>query len=289
MTSINTLDNLEVAYDIADPVRSAGLAAVLDYVTPPWKTGMLPPLGHWLLFPPQVRQSSLGADGHPIFEEGGLLPKSDLPRRMWAGSRIQFLHDIPLNARLVRRSSLASVTPKEGRSGRLLFVTVRHEVEVDGTGLALVEEQDLVYREAAPRSSALTLPSVEARAPRTAQPTETVSVKTPNEVMVFRFSALAFNSHRIHYDRDYARNVEGYPDMVVQGPLVATLLMDHLLNQHPRADVTGFEFRAVAPLFVGEPLELVSVYGEHGEDAVNLVAFASSGLGMTATARITAR
>jgi len=287
MTNIDVSNKIEVARDTADPVRVAGLTAVLDHGFSPWKAGRLPPLGHWLLFPPQVRQSALGRDGHPLFEEAGLLPRSDLPRRMWAGSRIQFLQDIPLNTALIRRSSLVSVTPKQGRSGRLLFVTVRHEIEAPGAGIAVVEEQDLVFREAALPNNVPALPVPVNPARRNPQPAETVTVKVPSEVMVFRYSALGFNSHRIHYDRDYAREVEGYPDIVVQGPLVATLLLDHVLNLYPGAEVTHFEFRAVAPLFVGQPLELGCV---KDEAVANLTAFAPSGrLGMTATARISVR
>ncbi len=239
----------EIADDVADPARVAGLAALLDHAAPPWRPGTLPPLGHWLLFPPQVRQSLLGGDGHPHRGAAGLLPAVDLPRRMWAGSRVRFLAAITLGAALRRTSTLVAATPKAGRSGAMLFATVRHEIH-DGATLAIVEEQDIVYREAA-APGAIT-PRATGEVPGDAVARTIV----PDPVLLFRYSALTFNGHRIHYDRDYARQVEGYPGLVVHGPLIATLLLDLLLRRNPGAEVTGFTFRASAPAFDGEPLTL---------------------------------
>jgi 3-methylfumaryl-CoA hydratase len=236
--------------DIADPVRAAGLAALLDHETPPWAPGMLPPLGHWLCFPPQARQSLLGQDGHPRRDDKGLLPAIDLPRRMWAGSRIQFLAPVPLGSRMERVSTLTAATPKEGRSGRMLFATVRHEIAVDGQ-IAIIDEHDIVYREAVVPGSTTDRLRAEPAAPLA----ETRSL-VPDPVMLFRYSALTFNGHRIHYDRDYTHDIEGYPGLVVHGPLIATMLLDHLLGKRPGQTPTSYVFRASAPSFDGESITL---------------------------------
>lgn len=260
---------VEIARDHADPVRIAGLAALLDHAAPPWAGGMMPPLGHWLCFPPQAPQSALGVDGHPR-PGGGLLPQSDLPRRMWAGSRVRFLGDVPIGSPLVRRTTLVSAEPKTGRSGRMLFATLRHVIDIEGGDTAIVEEQDIVYREP---SAAAPTPPMESR-----PPAPDARRIVPDPVMLFRFSALTFNAHRIHYDRDYATQVEGYRGLVVHGPFVATLLLDHVLRQRPGWRPSHFEFRAAAPAFAGEPLDLVS-----RDDT--LIAANAAGPCMTAVAR----
>ncbi len=268
----------EVAHDIADPNRVAGLAALLDHRTPLWRPGVLPPLGHWLCFQPQALQSGIGPDGHPLRDANGLLPTVDLPRRMWAGSRVSFHADIPLGAPIERRSTLVAATPKTGRAGRMLFATVRHEIAVPGAAAAIVEEQDIVYREAA------VLGSTAPRAPQPQPPAAEIERGLAlDPVMLFRYSALTFNAHRIHYDRDYARDVEGYPGLVVHGPLMATLLLDHLLRARPQARVAGFAFRAVAPLFDGEAVTLGLSTTPHGAD---LRAIGPAGETMTATATL---
>jgi 3-methylfumaryl-CoA hydratase len=203
----------------------------------------VPPLAHWLYFLAHARQSALDADGHP--QRGGLLPALPLPRRMWAGGRLEWHNPIPLGAALSRRSTLTSMVPKTGKTGSMVFITVLHEIFADGI-CAVTEEQDIVYRGpplAAPPGSA---PPPQATALPAASHT---SIIQPDPVLLFRFSALTFNSHRIHYDRDYARNVEAYPGLVVHGPLIATLLMDHFLRHHPGCRVTKFSFRAQSPLF----------------------------------------
>lgn len=239
----------ETQHDIADPQRMAQLAALLDHDVPPWMPGVLPPLGHWLCFPSIVRRSLIGEDGHPRRTDDGLLPAVDLPRRMWAGSRIRFLADIPLGSPIVRTSALIAATPKIGRSGRMLFATVGHEIAREDGEIAIVEEQDIVYREAA------TLP-VRTRADMGAIEAITRSI-TPDPVLLFRYSALTFNGHRIHYDRDYCRTVEAYPGLVVHGPLIATLMLDHLLRHRPNAPIAAYSFRATAPSFDGERITLV--------------------------------
>ncbi|WP_278374136.1 acyl-CoA dehydrogenase [Sphingobium xenophagum] len=237
----------EVVHDFSDRHRIARLAALLDHETSFLAPDVLPPLGHWLCFLPGDRQSRIGPDGHPLRSGEGLLPNVDLPRRMWAGSRIRFLGDIALDAPISRRSRVIAADFKSGRSGEMLFVTLRHEIAEHGQAEQIVEEQDIVYRQS--------VSSVEPFARRTlAVEGQDAAVRcvTPDPIMLFRYSALTFNSHRIHYDRDYARDKEGYPGLVVQGPLMATLLMDHLLRTEPRAKVVRFNFRAVSPVFDGE-------------------------------------
>jgi 3-methylfumaryl-CoA hydratase len=250
---------------VAGPL--AGLASLLDHTTPPWISGEVPPLAHWLYFLPHQRQSLLDSDGHA--KRGDFLPPVPLPRRMWVGSRVRFLAPIPVDATISRRSTIATVTAKNGRSGPMVFVTVKHEITVGGT-TAVVEEQDIVYRGAVtpaggaptatgapPATGASTASTATgAPAPAASQVSQATRTITPDPVQLFRFSALTFNAHRIHYDRDYARNVEGYPGLVVHGPLVATLLMDHFLRHSGGRRVSAFSFRAERPLFDTGPFDV---------------------------------
>ena len=237
----------ETRTDIAAPAPLAGLAALLDHDISPWTPGTVPPLGHWLYFLPDARQSAIGGDGHPRRDGHGLLPPTPLPRRMWAGSRVEFLSPIAVGAALTRVTTIAAIRPKRGASGELLFVTLRHDIAADDAP-AIREEQDIVFREAATGPATPPPPAV----PAAPEPTDAVRTLSPDPVLLFRYSALTFNAHRIHYDRDYARDVEGYAGLVVHGPLIATLLMDHALREgfSPRR----FAFRAEAPLIDGARL-----------------------------------
>lgn len=232
--------------DLLHTAPAAGLAAALDRDEPPGEGDALPVLWHWLYTQPTVRQSELGPDGHP--RRGGFLPPVPLPRRMWAGGRLEFQQPLRLGERITRRSSIEGIREVRGRSGALVFVTVRHEIANEG-GVAVVEEQDIVYRdEPAPGST----PPPKA-APIDDSYSRTV---TPDPVLLFRYSALTFNGHRIHYDRPYATEVEGYPGLVVHGPLIATLLCDLARRQRPAATVRRFEFKAVHPLFDIHPFRV---------------------------------
>jgi 3-methylfumaryl-CoA hydratase len=272
----NFIGRQRTEHDIASVRSVGGLAALLDHENPPWTPRELPPLGHWLCFPPSVAQSKLGGDGHPLRTPDGLLPSVDLPRRMWAGSRIRFAKPILLGTPIDRRTTVIAAKPKSGRTGSMLFVTLKHEIiRADGS-VAIVEEQDIVYREASrPTASA---PALEPAQLASAGPTRTV---VPDPTMLFRYSALTFNAHRIHYDSEYARNVEGYEALVVHGPYVATLLMDHVLRQHTGITVTSFSFRAKAAVFAGQSLLLQLV---KTADGAELTAVGPSGIAMTATA-----
>lgn len=232
----------------AAPLR--GLSATLDRDDPPPTPGaLLPPLWHWLYFLPQPPQSQLGPDGHA--KRGGFLPPVPLPRRMWAGGRLEWQSGNPLKLgdTVRRESTIQSVTHKAGRSGDLVFVLVRHEVH-NAKGLALTEEHDIVYRPAARPGDPVPPPT--AAQAGAAWQREVV----PDDVLLFRYSALTFNGHRIHYDRQYVTQVEGYPGLIVHGPLIATLLVDLLRRQRPDAIVKRFSFKAVRPTFDLHPFRL---------------------------------
>ena len=237
----------ETVTDRADAAQIEGLVALLDRDTPPWNEGEAPPLSHWLYFLARVRESGLGGDGHP--RRGGFLPPVELPRRMFAGAQIAFHAPVPLGVEITRTSKIENVEAKTGKSGSMVFVTVRHEIAADGAP-ALTEIQNIVYRDAPKGAAAAPPPEPD---PRKSEITRTVR---PDPVLLFRYSALTFNAHRVHYDRSYCREVEGYPGLVVHGPLIATLLMDHFLRAHPKARVKSFSFRAQRPLFDTAPFDL---------------------------------
>jgi len=256
--SVNpTLDELkawigrgETLHDVVRPVPVAALAATLDHPPMALDSGMpLPPLWHWLYFLPLARQSEIGPDGHP--RRGGFLPPVPLPRRMWAGSQFEFRSPLRLGDALRRDSTIVDVSGKTGRSGELVFVKVRHELRCNGAAEpALVEFHDIVYRDAQRPDD---VPPPPQRAPEGAAWQREL---LPDEVLLFRYSALTFNGHRIHYDRSYVTDVEGYPGLVVHGPLQATLLLD-LLDRHlPDARVASFTFRARAPVFDTAPFDV---------------------------------
>jgi len=228
----------------ADEVTAAPLAALsatLDRDDPfPQAGDPVPPLWHWLYFLPMPRESELGHDGHA--KRGGFLPPVPLPRRMFAGDRVQFHRPLRVGEKISRRSRIVDVTYKQGRSGALVFVLVRHEIS-DGQGVALAEEHDIVYRE----SPKPTDPQAAAQSP----PADAAWMREirPDPPLLFRYSALTFNGHRIHYDLRYSTEVEGYPGLVVHGPLIATLLLDLLRRNVADANVRSLSFRAVRPLF----------------------------------------
>jgi 3-methylfumaryl-CoA hydratase len=227
--------------DLLTPAPVAALAATLDRDDPPPRAGTeLPPLWHWLYFLPQTLARDIGPDGHA--KRGGFLPPVPLPRRMWAGSRIHFDRPLLVGDEVTRTSRILKVSAKDGQTGPLVFVTVQH-LMADVRGIAWTEEHDIVYRDApAPGAAA---PQGKP-APRDEQFSRRI---TPDPVLLFRYSALTFNGHRIHYDRSYVTEVEGYPGLIVHGPLIATLLLDLLRRERPQARVEDFEFKAMSPLF----------------------------------------
>jgi len=239
-----------------DPWRAQALHATLDAAYPAPEAGAaLRPGWHWCYFLDVVASAQLGTDGHP--QRGGFLPPVPLPRRMWAGSRIEFLAPLALGDEARKVSRIANVEEKSGRSGHLCFVNVEHDY-YGSNGLAIREHQDIVYRDP---------PTGEAPSPPPA-PTDAVwrrawSFDAPR---LFRYSALTFNSHRIHYDRPYAMDAEGYPGLVVHGPLLATTLLELVSECAPRQRVRAFEFRAVAPVFDGEPFDACAQPDGDGAD-----------------------
>ncbi len=257
----------------------AALAATLDIEIPwPQPGDALPPLWHWLYFLPFPRQSELGPDGHA--KRGGFLPPVELPRRMWAGGRVEFHRPLRVGDTVTRTSRIVDVTFKQGRSGALIFVLVRHEI-VNVGGVALTEEHDIVYRDH--RREKEVVQGEPSPSPQLAPEAATWErVVHPDDVLLFRYSALTFNGHRIHYDRRYATEVEGYPGLVVHGPLLATLLV----NLVPSKAVTKFEFRAVRPVFDTGPFS-VAGKAQGDEKTIRLWAKDQTGaVAMNATATI---
>jgi 3-methylfumaryl-CoA hydratase len=205
---------------------------------------------HWCLCQPEASTAELGRDGHP--KRGGFMPPVPLPRRMWAASQVNFHAPMTAGAEINRRSTIAEISEKTGATGPLVFVTVDHETVADGV-LAVTERQSIVYRDAPTATSP------------TGQPKDLADLSgwpirrsfTPSEALLFRYSALTFNSHRIHYDHPYATGEEGYRGLVVHGPLIATLLMDLAARELDSHRLQKFSMRAQAPAFVGELLHLV--------------------------------
>jgi len=260
------LDNLttwigrsEVRLDTIGATPATALNATLDHADAAFAMGAtLPPLWHWLYFLPLHRQSEIGPDGHA--KRGGFLPPVPLPRRMWAGSQFEFRAPVRIGDAVERTSTIADVSAKEGRTGQLVFVKVRHEVRCNSSAEpAIVEFHDIVYRDAK-RPGDVEPPPQRAEAGAAWQ-REIV----PDDVLLFRYSALTFNGHRIHYDRKYVTEVEGYPGLIVHGPLIATLLMDLVRRNLPEADVAAFRFKAVRPTFDLHPFRVNGQLQEDGK------------------------
>ena len=254
----------DTVHDIIGATPVVALTATLDHPAAPVLPGSaLPTLWHWLYFLPMHRQSEIGADGHA--KRGGFMPPVPLPRRMWAGSQFEFHAPVRVGDAVARTSTITDVTQKQGRSGKLVFVAVRHELRCNSAAAdsqpALVELHDIVYREA--------------KQPADVEPTPVAAatgatwqrVIMPDAVLLFRYSALTFNGHRIHYDRKYVTEVEGYPGLIVHGPLIATLLMDLLRRNAPEAQVASFKFKAVRPTFDLHPFK---VNGQRDGNTVKL-------------------
>jgi 3-methylfumaryl-CoA hydratase len=253
----------EEATDVLEPSRSNAMTASVGVVTGFKPGDVMPLLHHWLYFwnvqPPQ----GLGHDGHPA--KGGFLPPVALPRRMWAGGRLKFHRPLHFGETVTKTSTICSVQAKSGRSGELVFVTVEHRLTGE-SGLAITEEQDLVYRQAAAPGSI--------KGPETDAPEPQCTFHRtifPDEVMLFRYSALTMNGHRIHYDLPYAREQEAYPALVVQGPFQATCLVA-MAQRELGGVLATFDFRGQSPAFAGTTLHVcgqktgegISVWTEQG-------------------------
>jgi hydroxyacyl-ACP dehydratase HTD2-like protein with hotdog domain len=241
----------ETATDTVWPPLIHGLAATLDIpkdeIAP---GGQLPPLGHWMLFQEWTPAHGLGEDGHP--KRGGFMPPvHDLPRRMWAGGRVRFLASLNAGDQVTRTQTILKIDEKSGASGRLVFVTVRQQVN-GPRGPAIDEEQDIVYRSAEGAA-------VKAAEPAPPPPADAVSrVVDPNTVLLFRYSCLIGNAHRIHYDHEFTMQREGYPGIVVHGPLQATWLADMVRRHTPGARIASFAYRGRRPAFHQNKLTLLA-------------------------------
>ena len=272
----------ELLHDTVTLAPSLGLAATLERAgAAPGDGEALPPLWHWLYFLQPAPQSLLSTDGHP--QRGGLLPPVSLARRMWAGSTLRWETDNPLRLgeAIERETTVGAIQHKSGRSGELVFVELSHAVR-NARGLALTDRHHIVYRSAAASGNASPPPQ---RPPLTGQEDWQRSIR-PDPVLLLRYSALTFNGHRIHYDRSYAMQEEGYAGLVVHGPLIASLLMDLLQRHLPKAQVLEFEFRAVRPTLDLHPF---SVHGKLLEGGKRVALWAQDHEGwltMQATARL---
>lgn len=248
--------------DRASPATVRRVAALLNRSEPHGDPGEHVP-AHWYfaLFTPSEPQSSIGIDGHP--RTGDFLPPIALPRRMFAGRRVSFHQALRVDEPVVRRSRIQSITPKRGRSGEMCFVTVRHEIS-GPRGLLVTEEQDIVYRDA---------PASNCAAPESTTGAEDLPGSgefsmtfTPDPALLFRYSAITFNAHRIHYDLAYARDVEGYPERVVNGGLTTLMLWEFVANRTSRS-IRASQSRNVKALFVNRPVTLRADVAPDGQRA----------------------
>jgi 3-methylfumaryl-CoA hydratase len=240
----------------------------------PCADGAVPQGLHWCLCPPDAPTAQLGPDGHPLRDEGpdSFLPPVPLPRRMWASSKVEFLRPLRVGEAVERISRVHSITEKQGGSGALVFVDLAHETSGDGL-LAVREVQSLVYRGAAP-AGATPAPPPPGEALFDPTAWDAHRVLAPAEPLLFRYSALTFNSHRIHYDLPYATREEGYRGLVVHGPLTATLMLQLAALDLGDNRLKTFEFRGVSPAICGELLHLVL---RSNAGSVDLSAYASDG------------
>lgn len=237
--------------DAMDLGHVARIAATLGESTP--QQGQpLPPLWHWCFFLESVPMTGLGTDGHPA--RGGFLPPADGRNRMWAGGRVTFDGDLLVGVPATRVSTVSKITEKQGKTGSLLFVTVTHEVSQSGKRVVL-EEQDIVYRTPSPPKLQGTEPAPQAQWSKPIEPTPT---------WLFRYSALTFNGHRIHYDFPYVTEIEGYPGLVVHGPLIATSMVQAFREANPDARVTHLSYRGLRPLICPAPFEAQGCFQEAG-------------------------
>jgi 3-methylfumaryl-CoA hydratase len=263
----------ETSADTLTPRLAREYAAMLDRAP---DDDLAPLAVHWCLAPHAAPASAVGPDGHPA--RGGFLPPVDLPRRMWAGGELRFHDRLRVGDAVVRTSRIADVTVKDGRTGVLCFVTVGHEI-ASSRGVAISERQDIVYRDREAKAVAIAgvAPVRRGVAPEAAWRRD----MRVDPVLLFRYSALTFNGHRIHYDRDYAVGVEAYPGLVVHGPLQATWLLEYaaeILGRPPKT----FSFRGVSPLF---DFERFALCARQVEGALELWTEADGALAMEARAQ----
>lgn len=264
------------AHDTLTPQTATQWCATLDMAVP--ERWIMPQGVHFALCTPDAPTSSLGEDGHPSRDESpdSFLPPFPMPRRMWASSKVRFIAPIAIGAVIERTSKVASISEKEGASGKLAFVDIEHETKANGT-LSVRETQTLVYREAAAPDAPLSPPEL-GEGVFVASEWDAHRLIVPDERLLFRYSAITFNTHRIHYDAPYAEAIERYRGLVVHGPLTASLLLQLAASELGENRLRHFSFRGVSPAIAGEPLNLVM---RKSEDGFELGAFASDGRQVT--------
>lgn len=278
MTGDNAVGRSETAEDSLDLRQARLMQLTLDRPATLQRGDPLPPFWQYLYFNPQIRASQLGPDGHE--QLGRFIPDFGLPRRMWAGGRVEITAPLRLGETALKTSTIRKIERKEGRSGTLCFVTVDHDFTVDGAH-RLRETQDIVYRDPPAPGSA---PPPGRPAPEGATFSRVI---TPDPVLLFRYSALIFYGHRIHYDADYARDVEGYPGLVFHGPLTATLLVDLGMAHLDGRALSAFDIRAMKPLFGTDPF---TIEGRQTDSGAELWAKTPDGdTAMTVTLHAVAR
>ena len=262
----------DIRHDHVDPAAVSRWLATLDRSAP--ADGSVPQAYHWCLCLPDAPTATLGADGHPLREDSddSFLPPIPLPRRMWAASKVEFIAPLRPGQSVMRSSRVASITEKQGGTGKLVFAEIAHETRGDGA-LAVREIQSIVFREPAP-AGAPAAPPPPGEGKFDASGWEAHRMLVPSEALLFRYSALTFNSHRIHYDLPYATHEEGYRGLVVHGPLTATLLLDLAALHLGDNMLQRFAFRGLSPAICGDPLHLVL---RRDDDTIALAAFAADG------------
>ncbi len=275
----DAIGNTEESRDFASPMQIHGLAALLDKPDVPQMGDPIGPMGHWCYFYPRVPASGIGADGHP--ERGGFLPPTPLPRRMFGGCRTTYRQDVLIGEEIVRKARIKDVAVKDGRTGILVIVTVAYEIE-SPRGLCIEEEHDIVYRDNPPAEAA----DSRGNSGKTGNaPTDHAFIReiVPDPVMLFRYSAVTFNGHRIHYDRKYVTEVEGYPGLIVHGPLTTTHMLELGMAEMPGRRVARYDFQARAPLFDVAPFHVAGKPGDDGNSQTLWSVTPEGNLGTIAT------
>jgi 3-methylfumaryl-CoA hydratase len=262
----------DIRHDHVEPGAVKRWLATLDRAAP--ADDSVPQAYHWCLCLPDAPTAILGADGHPVREDSddSFLPPIPLPRRMWAASKVEFIAPLRPGQSVMRSSRVAAITEKQGGTGTLVFAEVAHETHGDGE-LAVRETQTIVFRAPA-YAGAPSAPPPPGEGRFDPGGWDAHRMLVPSEALLFRYSALTFNSHRIHYDLPYATEEEGYRGLVVHGPLTATLLLDLAARHFGDNALTRFDFRGTSPAICGEELHL-ALRGD--DDAIVLGAFASDG------------
>ena len=248
----------EVSTQVLNPRSADHMCMLLDRDCQFNQGDKLPLLWHWLYFIEASRHSELGYDGHPKL--GSFLPPVSLPRRMWASGDLQFSKALKIGDEVIRNSIIEDIQIKQGKSGKLCFVKVKHTYHANQKE-CFSEIHNIVYRD---KSSLERTSTQSIDLPRDFEWTTDI---TPDPVMLFRYSALTFNGHRIHYDRDFCTKTEGYPGLVFHGPLTATLLLDQAISRYPGIRIKGYRFKAISPIF---DIDQINLFGKKTDSSIEL-------------------